>query len=93
MIDSIIIWLIGIGMLADVVSCILLIRRNHVGHGPSGMPIVSLIACYLLPLIIFGQAVFTSSFWLDCLLLMIFHFVFLYIVPIFDRRFLVGFKS
>lgn len=86
-------FMVGLGMLLDIAACVLFMRRNRRGHGPSGMPIVSLVVCYWLPIVISGRAVFFYSYWLDCLFLTVFHIVLLYVVPIFDRKLLVGVKK
>ena len=81
-------YIIAVGMAIDLMSCFLFMRRNRKGHGASGMPIVTLIVCYLLPLIIFEHAVFTSLFWVDCLLLIGFHVSVIFLIPILDRKLL-----
>ncbi len=83
-------FMMGLGMLMDIASCVLFMRRNRRGHGPSGMPMVSLIARYWLPIVISGRAMFFYSYWMDFLFLTVFHIVLLYVVPICDRKLLVG---
>lgn len=77
---------IATGMLLDLVSCFLFMRRNQTGKGPSGLPVVTLIVCYLLPLLVTEHAVFTPSFWLDCLILLCFHGVVVFLIPILHRN-------
>lgn len=84
------IFLVSVGMLIDVLSCFLFMRRNRKGHGVTGIPIVTLILFYLLPLLIFETPIFTSSFLLDCLLLICFHVIVVFIIPILDRKRLSG---
>ncbi len=86
--EKLIPFIIAVGVAIDLLSCFLFIRRNRKGHGASGVPMVTLIACYLLPLIISEHAVFTSSFWVDCLLLMGFHVLVVFLIPILDRKWL-----
>jgi hypothetical protein len=81
-------FMIAVGMVIDVWSCLLFMRRNRKGHGASGIPMVTLVACYLLPLIISEHSVFTSSFLVDCLLLFGFHVLVVFLIPIWDRKWL-----
>lgn len=78
--------LIAAGILLDLLSCFLFIRRNQTGRGASGLPMVTLIVCYLLPLLITEHAVFTSSFWLDCLILLCFHIAVVFVIPGLQRQ-------
>ena len=86
MIEESVLIIIVVGILIDLLSCYLSLRRNRKGYGASGISMVTLIVCYLLPLIISEKAVFTSSFWLDCLLLLCFHAVVVFLIPTLDRR-------
>jgi hypothetical protein len=61
--------LIAAGILLDLFSCHLFIRKNKIGSGPSGLPAVTLIVCCLIPLLITKNAVFTSFYLFDCLIL------------------------
>ena len=88
MTEKLVLILILAGMVLDITSCFLFIRRNKKGDGPSGQPLVTLIACYLLPLLLTKHAVFTSYFWWDCLLLLCFHIILLFVIPIFHRKIL-----
>jgi hypothetical protein len=77
---------IAAGLLLDLFSCLLFIRRNQIGGGPSGLPAATLIVCYLMPLLITENAVFTSSYLLDCLILLCFHTVVVFMIPILHRK-------
>jgi hypothetical protein len=81
--------IIAVGMVIDVWSCFLFMRRNRKGYGASGIPMVPLVACYLLPLIISERSVFTSLFLVDCLLLFGFHVLVVFLIPIWDRKWLI----
>lgn len=78
--------LVTIGVLVDLFSCFLLVRRNKTGIGPSGLPMVTLIVFYLLPLLVTKRSVFTSSYWLDCLVLLFFHAFVVFGIPVFHRK-------
>ena len=82
------IFFIAFGVLLDFLSCFLFMKRNRNGVGASGFPVVTLVVCYLLPLIISGRAVLTESVWLDCCLLFVFHVLVVFVIPAFDRRWL-----
>lgn len=78
--------LIFVGVLSDIVSCYLSLRRNRSANGPSGVAQVTVIVCYLLPLLVTERSVITYSYWLDCLVLVGFHVFLVYLVPAVDRR-------
>lgn len=81
------IWLlILIGVAVDLFSCHLELRRNRGLGNASGLPIATLIACYLLPLLVFETPVITHSVWMDGALLATFHVTTAFIVPWVDRR-------
>jgi hypothetical protein len=77
---------ITIGILLDLLSCYCYIRQNQTGTGPSGQPLATLCLFYLPPLLITEHAVFTSYYWLDCLILACFHIVVVIMIPIIHRR-------
>jgi hypothetical protein len=80
------VWVL-IGVLLDIYSCFLFLRRNRRGYGPSGIFVVTLIIFYLLPLLLFDRSVFTDAVWKDCLLLTAFH-VIAFCVPIFHQKYI-----
>jgi hypothetical protein len=77
---------IGIGMAIDLFSCVLFLRRNRRGHGPSGIFAATAILFYFFPLILSGTPVLTSSVWLDCLCLAGFHILVVLGIPCADRK-------
>ena len=84
--ENFLLGIIGFGILVDLFSCWLALRRNRRGRGASGLPVVPLIVCYLLPLMIVKIPVLTASLWLDCLLLTLSHVGAVYGVPMLDRQ-------
>jgi hypothetical protein len=79
------IW-IGIGMSIDCVSCCLELRRIVKGHGPSGIPLATLIVFYLLPLLLTKHAVVTESWIADAVLLSLFHVLAVFLIPMLFSR-------
>lgn len=77
---------ISIGILIDLFSCYLELRANRVGRGPSGLPVVTLIVFYFLPLMLTGRSVITGAVWLDCVIFFCFHVVVVFLIPVFDKR-------
>jgi len=82
--------LIACGISLDLFSCFLFLRRNRHGPGASGVPLVSFIVFYFFPLFLSGNPVFTSSIWTDCGLLLCFHIVVVFLIPVLDRKWLTG---
>lgn len=82
--------IIGVGAFLDFCSCYLALKRNRGLGKASGLLGVTLIACYLLPLLLSGKAVFTSSAWIDASILLIFHVVVVLAIPLADRTWVCG---
>jgi hypothetical protein len=74
------------GIFVDMASCLLFLRRNHKASGPSGLPLVTLILCYWLPLIAIDKPLFFSLVWIDCLCLFGIHIFLVFLIPILDRK-------
>jgi len=81
---------IGVGICVDLFSCYLELKRNRGNGKASGLPGVTLIACYLLPLLLSGRAVFTPFAWFDALILFVFHVLVVLAIPIVDRAWVRG---
>lgn len=79
-------FIIAVGMLLDVISCILFVNRNKNGRGPSGQSLVTLILFYWLPILIIGRPLFTASLWLDGLILLAFHLLMVFIIPMLHKK-------
>jgi hypothetical protein len=93
MVTIVLLLIITVGMMIDIFSCTLSIRRNRHGSGPSGFPVVTLIVFYLLPLIFSKHAVFTRFYLLDALILLCFHIGVVFVIPIIHRRMLASKSS
>lgn len=79
---SLILIIVVLGMIIDIFSCFLFIRRVYKGYGASGMPMVTLIVCYFMPIVMTNNTILTASVWLDLLLLLLFHIFVVYVIPI-----------
>lgn len=77
---------IGAGITLDVVSCFLHVARRYRGHGASGLPIVTLVAFYLVPLLTLKNPILTDFLWLDCVLAGIFHLVLVFFIPMLAEK-------
>ena len=92
MMTKLLLVVIATGVTIDFCSCLLFIRRNQTGSGPSGLPLVTLIVCYLLALLLSQHAVLTSFLWLDGLILLCFHIIVVFVIPMLHRKW-VTYKS
>lgn len=72
-----------VGVFVDLISCFLFIMINKKGYGPSGVPMVTLIAFYLLPMMLSGEKIFDIPLWGNIIIFVIFHFIFVFVIPIF----------
>lgn len=73
--------IVGIGIWFDLFSCYLELRKNrHLGTA-SGLFGVTLIACYLLPLLLLRRPIISASVWIDAGILTAFHFSVLLVIP------------
>jgi hypothetical protein len=79
---------IAIGVLVDIFSCCLFLRKNRKGHGSSGILIATPIVFYFLPIIILKETVITASVWLDCIYFACFHIVVVLVIPLVDKKLL-----
>ena len=75
-----------LGMACDLWSCYLFLARNRRGYGPSGQPAVTFIICYMIHLVWTQKSVFTESAWIDGYILLLFHYVVLFSIPISDKN-------
>ena len=76
---------IGTGICLDLFSCYVELRRNRGLAKSSGLLGVTLIACYLLPLLLSGTLVITTSVWSDAAILLAFHVGVVLVIPWIDR--------
>jgi hypothetical protein len=76
---------VGIGVCLDLFSCYVELRRNRGLGKTSGLLGVTLIACYLLPLVLSGRSVITASAWADAAILFAFHAGVVLLIPWADR--------
>jgi hypothetical protein len=75
----------GIGVCLDLFSCYLELRRNRSLGKSSGLLGFTLIACYLLPLVLSGRPILTESVWVDAAILFTFHVGVVLAIPWADR--------
>ena len=76
---------IGAGICVDLFSCYVGLRRNRGLTKSSGLLGVTLIACYLLPLLLSGTPIITTSVWSDAVILLAFHVGVVLVIPWTDR--------
>lgn len=77
---------IAMGVLLDLLSCFLFVRRNKKGFGASGLPVVTFVIFYFIPILVTERSVLTHYFWLDCLILLCFHVLVVFVIPIFHKK-------
>ena len=76
------------GLVLDLFSLALTLRRNRGRRGPSGMPVVPFLL-YMVPLLS-GHSVFSESRLVDLAIFMGLHVFLRYVIPYVDRRFVVA---
>jgi hypothetical protein len=79
---------ISVGILFDLFSCYLFLRRNRKGYGSSGILMATPIAFYFLPLLISGHAVISAFVWLDCIYFACLHILIVLVIPLMDKKLL-----
>jgi hypothetical protein len=79
---------IAVGVLVDIFSCYLFLRRNRRGYGSSGILIATPIVFYFFPIIILKETIITASIWLDCIYFACFHVIVVLIIPLIDKKLL-----
>jgi hypothetical protein len=77
---------IAVGVCTDILSCRLELEKNRQAAGASGLPAMTLIACYLLPLLLRGEPVLTPSVWLDAGVFTVFHVTVVIAIPAIHRK-------
>lgn len=85
MMSSLVLIVVGIGVCLDVFSCLVELKRNRGLGKTSGLMGVTLIACYLLPLVLSGRPILTSSVWIDAAIFVAFHSGNVVVIPWADR--------
>jgi hypothetical protein len=76
-----------VGFALDLLSVVLVLRKNRRGRGPSRLPVVP-IFFYCLPAVA-GYPVPFRSWPPEVGIFVTFHFILHYAIPAFDRRFVV----
>ena len=84
-IAALVLMFVGIGVCLDVFSCYQELRRNRNLGRASGLVGVTLIACYLLPLVLSGRPIITASAWSDAAVFFAFHVAVVLVIPWVDR--------
>jgi hypothetical protein len=74
-------------LLLDIISCVCGLRRNLRGHGPSGVPVVSLIAYAMFEWFLPDPKIFGSKV-TEFLVLLVFHLITQFISPVVHRKIL-----
>ena len=87
---SALIFFVLIGVVFDLVSCVLEIKKNRVESGPSGLHIFTLIVFYLLPMLLVNKPLVSASVFFDCLIFSVFHFFMVIFIPSVDGFFFGG---
>lgn len=85
MMSIIVFIVVGIGVCLDLFSCYVELRKNRGHSKASGLLGVTLIACYLLPLVLTGRPILTSSVWIDATIFIAFHAGVVFVIPYVDR--------
>lgn len=76
---------IVVGVCVDLFSCCMELKKNRGLSNSSGLFGVTLITCYLLPIVISTRPILTASAWLDAGIFVVFHFGVLVLIPWLDR--------
>lgn len=69
-----------LGISLDIWTCILTVRRDKGGNGPSGLPIASVIV-YTVPLTIWETAILTDYWEVDILIFWAIHCLIVFGIP------------
>jgi hypothetical protein len=76
-----------VGLALDLLSVVLVLRKNRRGRGPSGLPVIP-IFFYCLPAFA-GHPVLSGSWLPDVGIFVIFHVILRYAIPAIDRKLFV----
>jgi hypothetical protein len=79
---------ISVGILIDLFSCYLFLRKNRKRYGPSGILMATPIVFYFFPILISNYAVISAFVWLDCIYFACFHIFIVLVIPFIDRKLL-----